>query len=82
MANPNNHPERPLEFPDEQAAIDHLESQFDGSDNPDNFRFAYLDDLAGLEAYEKAVSRGCCGYADIEILVGGRPAMVGCNYGH
>lgn len=26
--------------------------------------------------------RECCGAADFEVIVNGRPAMVGCNYGH
>jgi hypothetical protein len=48
----------------------------------DNFRFCFLDDPAGRTEYEYRRNQGCCGYFDAEIIVDGRPAKIGCNYGH
>lgn len=56
----------------------------DKVDDPcvDNYRFAYLDDNAALAAYERQRQEGCCGEFDEEIIVNGRKATIGCNYGH
>jgi hypothetical protein len=48
----------------------------------DNFRLAYEDDPSGSAAYEKAYANGCCGEADYDVVIGGRRARIGCNYGH
>jgi hypothetical protein len=48
----------------------------------DNFRFGFVDDAAAMQAYEAILKKGCCGYADVRVVVGGRDALVGCNYGH
>jgi hypothetical protein len=48
----------------------------------DNTRFAYMDDLTASQKYMEAQEGGCCGYFDREIQVGGRAAIIGCNYGH
>lgn len=48
----------------------------------DNERIAYLDDHDSLRAYDNARAGGCCGFTDVEVLVAGRLAVVGCNYGH
>ena len=48
----------------------------------DNDRIAFLDDPAGLEAYGVALADGCCGFEDVRVTIAGRPAIVGCNYGH
>lgn len=45
----------------------------------DNFRFAFCDNM---DEYEKLRNDGCCGFIDIEVLVGGRVYCMGCNYGH
>ncbi len=48
----------------------------------DNFRFAWCDDELGLRLYDAAIESGCCGSADYRVEIGGREAMIGCNYGH
>lgn len=55
---------------------------FDDSDNCDNWRAAFLDDPAGMSDYEATREGGCCGSYDLDVLINGRPARVGCNYGH
>lgn len=52
------------------------------NDCVDNERFAFLDDVEAMKKYQEAEENGCCGFFDEEVLVGGRKAMVGCNYGH
>jgi len=51
-------------------------------DNIDNVRFAFKDDVEAMEAYENQRDNGCCGSIDVDITVNGRPAVIGCNYGH
>ena len=48
----------------------------------DNLRFAFSDDDDAMDDYYSARDLGCCGFVDIDIVVGGRMAIVGCNYGH
>jgi hypothetical protein len=48
----------------------------------DNARFAYEDDATAMAVYESQKWNGCCGSFDEEIVVGGRKAYIGCNYGH
>lgn len=48
----------------------------------DNYRFAFKDDKVALDRYEDQKNDGCCGFFDRDVMVDGRPAMVGCNYGH
>lgn len=48
----------------------------------DNHRFAYLDDEDGVAAYEDRRREGCCGSRDVEVVIAGRAAIIGCNYGH
>ena len=48
----------------------------------DNFRFAFKDDAEAVSKYEDKRNDGCCGSADFDVIVEGRAAMIGCNYGH
>lgn len=48
----------------------------------DNYRFAFLDDDEAMAKYNCDKDRGCCGYADVEVLVNRHMATIGCNYGH
>lgn len=48
----------------------------------DNIRFAFVDDAGQMRAYKEAQNKGCCGFFDEEVLVMGRVAKVGCNFGH
>ena len=68
------------EFPDEQSAFDWL---YDEVDDPytDNYRVGYRDDPASMAEYERLESQGCCGSASAEVVIAGRPAVVGLNYG-
>jgi len=58
---------------DDQVAIE---------DCVDNYRFAYKDDTQGMQAYLDAQREGCCGFFDADVIVGGREATIGCNFGH
>lgn len=48
----------------------------------DNERFAFEDDVEAVSKYDAQADSGCCGRADYEIIVAGRNAIIGCNYGH
>ena len=48
----------------------------------DNHRYAYLNDAAMMAQYAKQIESGCCGQFDRMVRIGGRSALVGCNYGH
>lgn len=48
----------------------------------DNDRFAYKDDEEAMFRYDEIADSGCCGSFDNDIIVAGRPAIIGCNYGH
>ena len=48
----------------------------------DNYRFTYVDDPIGESLYESISLEGCCGFFDEEIMINGRLAKIGCNYGH
>ena len=66
-------------FPGSEEALDWAEKDLD---YVDNFRFAYLDDENAVAQYWKQADYGCCGSHDCVVQVAGRPALVGCNYGH
>jgi hypothetical protein len=70
-----------LKFPSKEEAINWM---YEAVDDPcvDNTRFAFLDDAAALYVYDEQERGGCCGSFDQEILVAGKLATVGCNYGH
>jgi hypothetical protein len=69
------------EFDSETAAFDWLEEK---CNDPciDNYRFAYADEESAKDGYYAKLLKGCCGFADVPIMVGGRQAFIGCNYGH
>lgn len=48
----------------------------------DNIRFAFEDDAVECEKYAAQVLDGCCGFFDKIIIVDGKRASIGCNYGH
>lgn len=48
----------------------------------DNERFAYYNDEKAMAAYDKQVDEGCCGSFDQDVVINGRLARIGCNYGH
>ena len=57
---------------------------FETVDDPcvDNTRFAWVDDPAAVTEYRDNQNHGCCGFFDAEIVIDGRKAIIGCNYGH
>lgn len=70
-----------MKFDTEQEAFDWMyETVDDGC--IDNTRLAYKDDDKAVALYEEAVEEGCCGSFDTEVIIAGRPAMIGCNFGH
>lgn len=48
----------------------------------DNYRFAFKDDADGMSNYTQTQNDGCCGFFDADIIVAGREATIGCNFGH
>jgi hypothetical protein len=73
--------DKTLDFPTYKQAEAWMEQQVDDP-YVDNYRFAYLDDPAGMSKYNEIESKGCCGCFDEEITILGRPAKIGCNFGH
>jgi hypothetical protein len=68
-------------FPNQEMAESWLDKEME-DENWDNFRFSFLEDTDGCLQYEAAYGKGCCGSFDEVILVDGRAALIGCNYGH
>lgn len=56
---------------------------FERADDPciDNDRIAYAD-RAQVRAYDAQASQGCCGSIDCKVMIAGRLAYIGCNFGH
>jgi hypothetical protein len=69
-------------FATEEDAFTWMYEELQDEDCRDNERFAFLDDPAAVAAFDDASSHGCCGSAEFEIIVGGRKAIIGCNFGH
>ena len=70
-----------LEFKTKTEALDWMKEEINDS-CIDNERFAYIDNSNDIKEYNLKIKNGCCGFFDKEILVDGKPAMIGCNYGH
>jgi hypothetical protein len=68
------------EFNSEAEAWDWMDSL--GFEYMDNERFAFTHDPEEMQEYNEKQSQGCCGFFDEKIMVDGRLAMIGCNYGH
>jgi hypothetical protein len=68
-------------FETRDDAVDAMEEYVD---DPciDNHRFAWVDEPEAVIAYEEKAATGCCGSFDYETTIGGRKAVIGCNYGH
>lgn len=64
----------------EDAAAWAHEQEDDGCHNND--RFAFVDDAEAMARFREAESKGCCGSFEADVIVGGRRAVVGYNYGH
>jgi len=68
-------------FATQEEALEWMERHVDDH-CIDNRRFAYLNDEAALDKYQRARDEGCCGIFDTIIEVNGQRAKIGCNYGH
>lgn len=68
-------------FASEGEAADWMYEYIDDS-CIDNYRFAWKDDSKAVLEYDGRVREGCCGSFDDEVIINGRVAMIGCNYGH
>lgn len=68
-------------FDDFPSAQEWMEDQVDDPFQ-DNDRFAFSDDQEAVEKYEMVRCSGCCGSFDAVIIIDGREATIGCNYGH
>lgn len=53
-----------------------------GEECVDNYRFSFKYDTNTMTAYLEAQNDGCCGFFDADIIVAGREATIGCNFGH
>jgi hypothetical protein len=69
------------EFATEAEAADFMYALVD-DDCVDNYRFAFADDAEAMTKYDAAQDSGCCGSSDHKVSIAGRPAFIGCNYGH
>jgi hypothetical protein len=69
-------------FETESEAGDWMDNYLKDENCKDNYRFAFADNYWEMVYYEAQQDDGCCGYFDKKILVQGRPAWIGCNYGH
>lgn len=70
-----------LHFDSEQAAFEWL-LELINDPCVDNHRFAFSDDAEAVAKYNEQADSGCCGSTDYTIMVNGRMAEIGCNYGH
>lgn len=75
-------PTKVREFDNEAAAHAWMMDCLHGESCIDGYRFAFDDDAEAVARYEAVYDSGCCGYFDRDIIVGGRPARIGCNFGH
>lgn len=72
-----------LEFASEKEAEDWMyEQELNGEEFFSDHRFAFVDDNAQMAKYQEIQEGGCCGSFDQEIIVDGRLATIGCNFGH
>ena len=66
----------------EQARIWMIDEELVEEDCFDNVRFAYRDNAESMERYKQLEKNGCCGFFDEDIIVNGKQAVIGCNFGH
>jgi hypothetical protein len=69
------------EFETVEEAYEWMEAEVD---DPciDNHRVCYLDDPESIGVFEEMESNGCCGSSNYDVVIQGRHARIGCNYGH
>lgn len=69
-------------FATQEEASEWMYSTLEGEEYFDSERFAFDDDAAAVGEYEAIRDGSCCGFFDETIIVDGRPARIGCNFGH
>ena len=79
-----HHTPQPQPLPTFETEEDAFEWMWNQVDDPcqDNERLAWTNDAESMRAYEEARDRGCCGFFDTYVIIDGRRAVIGCNYGH
>lgn len=71
------------EFDSEKEASEWMyDEALSGEECIDNYRFSFQDDSISMIKYVHAEDSGCCGFFDEDIMVAGRLAKIGCNFGH
>ena len=77
-------PVEPIVLPSFASKEDAIEWMDAKVDDPctDNYRFAFVADAAAMEEYDDQVQSGCCGFFDEDVIVDGKKATIGCNFGH
>lgn len=48
----------------------------------DNDRFYFYGDKLAEAYFEECAEHGCCGSMEKDVIIAGRAARIGCNYGH
>lgn len=48
----------------------------------DNYRCCFLDSSEQVSEFQTLAEQGCCGSFEKDVIIGGKPARIGCNYGH
>lgn len=71
-----------LNFDTEDQAWDAVQEEHQNDPYADNHRLAYIDDQEQVDKFEEAERKGCCGSVRLEVTIGGRAALIGCNFGH
>jgi hypothetical protein len=70
-------------FDTEQQARDWMVKEVDDQyGGITNYRFAFISDVEACFNYDVEKSNGCCGTFDKVVIVNGKEAHIGCNYGH
>ena len=70
-----------IEFDTKEEAFEWMRQKIDDH-TMHNERFAFLDNEEEIFQYQAALDAGCCGSFDDYIVVSGKKAKIGCNYGH
>jgi hypothetical protein len=69
-------------FATEAEAAEYMYLLLDEEECIDNYRFAFRDDDDAMVLYNSLAGGGCCGSSDFDVIVDGKLAAIGCNYGH
>ena len=48
----------------------------------DNDRMYFLGDAVAEKVFLDQSENGCCGALEVDVIIAGKKARIGCNYGH